>query len=206
MTHGSVTVVTEKIGAEIIRTAESAFAAAAEDLRSRLAAQTEGAGLGHGLARSWKKKLTQSNSHTSATVFTTSSKIISAYAYGTTIRGRNGNWLAIPVEGAVPLRDGFGRVPMSPVEVEARFNQDLQFVRFPGGRTAGLVMSLVRAQSGRGWRAATPGRAAQGRKAERVLMFVLVHQVQIAKRLDIPRAIAETMTAFGANVSKDTQQ
>ncbi len=155
------------------------------------------AGLGRGFARSWQWQVRRQPDGVSwARVSTSSPRVISAYAYGATIRGRNGNWLAIPVEGAVPLRDGWGRVPMSPVEVEARFNQDLQFVRFPGGRTAGLVMTLVRAQSGRGWRTATPGRVAQGRQAERVLMFVLVRQVQVARRLDLPRAIAETLAAF----------
>ena len=70
----------------------------------------------------------------------------------------------------------------------------------PTGRSvAYLIMDqLVAARSGRGFRQATSRRLAQGRSAQPVLMFVLVPQVTLAKRLDIVGAVAAVEADFPA--------
>ena len=89
---------------------------------------------------------------------------------------------AIPVN---PVVKRFGRA-MSIAEVEAKFNQDLQPVRLKSGNI-GLFADLVRAKSARrpGFRSPTKGRAAQGRKPQKVLMFVLVRSIRSRKLIDL---------------------
>lgn len=91
-----------------------------------------------------------------------------------------GKAMAIPVN---PVIKRFGR-RMSIAEVEARFNQDLQPRRLKSGNI-GLFANLVGARSGRGFRAPTKGRLAQGRRAEPVLMFVLVDSLRSRKLVDL---------------------
>jgi hypothetical protein len=91
-----------------------------------------------------------------------------------------GHAFAIPVS---PVVKRFGKA-MTIAEVETRFNQDLQARRLPSGNI-GLFADLVRARSGRGFRQATKGRVAGGRKVELVLMFVLVKSLRSRKLIDL---------------------
>ncbi|MEI8397372.1 MAG: DUF6441 family protein, partial [Rhodospirillaceae bacterium] len=66
-----------------------------------------------------------------------------------------------------------------------------------------LVMDqLVAARSGRGFRQATGRRLAQGRNAQPVLMFVLVPQVCLSKRLDIAGAVAAIEAEFPGMIER----
>lgn len=89
---------------------------------------------------------------------------------------------AIPVN---PVVKRGGRA-MTPVEVEAKFNQELEAVKLGSGNV-GLFLDLVRSKSKRrpGFRAPTKGRAAQGRSSEKVLMFVLVRNLRSRKLIDV---------------------
>jgi hypothetical protein len=90
---------------------------------------------------------------------------------------------------------------MTTVEVEATFNRDLRMVQPPGRQVVYLIMDqLVVARSGRGFRQATSRRLAQGRSAASVLMFVLVPQVTLAKRLDIAGAVAAVEAEFSGMI------
>ncbi len=112
--------------------------------------------------------------------------LFKVYSEGSTIRGRGGQWLAIPTPN-VPLRRGQGRGGgarrMTPVEVEALFNQEL---RFAYGRKAGSAVLILdeavksRSKAG-GYRPRTPGR--RSRKVESVVMFVLRRSVSVRRRL-----------------------
>lgn len=184
--------------------AAAAISAATLTLRDQLRAQVVAAGLGEHLAKTWKVKapradspLAAGNGPVSARVYSTAAVIIDAFDRGVTIRGRNGNGLAIPTD-RVPRRPGRGRGRrLTPVEVEARFNRDLRFVPPRAGRHALLVMDdLVTARSGRGVRAATSRRRAQGRTAGAVVMFILVPQVTLAKRLDIAAVITAVAAEY----------
>lgn len=194
------------------REAESLIAAAAEgvagattSLEQTLRQQVTAAGLGSRLAGTWRSRVyPPTESGAAGEVWTVAPLIIQGFDEGSTIIARNGSrWLAIPTAN-VPPRSWGSKAPgghprrlMTPVEVEAAFNRDLRTVLPPDRRIGYLIMDqLVAARSGRGFRQATPRRLAQGRAAQPVLMFVLVPQVTLAKRLDIAGAIATVEVEF----------
>ena len=194
------------------REAESLIAAAAEGvadattaLEQTLRRQVTAAGLGGRLAGTWRSRVyPPSDTGAAGEVWTVAPLIIRGFDEGATIVARDGSrWLAIPTAN-VPPRSWGSKAPgghprrlMTPVEVEAAFNRDLRTVLPPGRRVGYLIMDqLVAARSGRGFRQATPRRLAQGRSAQPVLMFVLVPQVTLAKRLDIAGAVAAVEAEF----------
>ncbi len=200
--------------ADLHQEAESLIAAVAGGVADATAAleqslrrQVVGAGLGQRLAGTWRSQLfPPTTTKASGEVWTVAPLIIQGFDEGPTIIARNGSrWLAIPTTN-VPPRSWGSKAPgghprrlMTPVEVEAQFNRDLRMVQPPGRSVAYLIMDqLVAARLGRGFRQATPRRLAQGRSAQPVLMFVLVPQVTLAKRLDIAGAVAAVEADFPA--------
>ncbi len=97
-----------------------------------------------------------------------------------TIRGRQGQYLAIPLPAAgTKVGNGRGREARpSPVEWEAMHNQELVFVARPG--RAALLVATDFVLSGRNQRAIpnTPRRIAKGRGSVTVPIFVLMPVVQ----------------------------
>ncbi len=198
--------------ASLRREAESLIAAATEGvadatttLEQTLRGQVVAAGLGSRLAQTWRSRLyPPTDTGAAGEVWTVAPLIIRGFDEGATIVARNGSrWLAIPTAN-VPPRSWGSKAPgghprqlMTPVEVEAAFNRDLRTVLPPGGRVGYLLMDqMVAARSGRGFRQATSRRLAQGRGAQPVLMFVLVPQVTLSKRLDIAGAVAAVEAEF----------
>jgi hypothetical protein len=180
----------------------TAVTTTARDLRDRLRAQVLAAGLGERLARTWRTSASPTGPPSGSDpvvvrVFSKAPVIIGAFDQGVTIRSRNGTWLAIPTD-RVPQRPGRGAGRrLTPVEVEARFNRDLRFVPPRPGRHALLVIDdLTPARSGRGLRPATSRRLAQGRAAGAVVMFVLVPQVTLSRRLDVAAALAAVAAEY----------
>lgn len=121
--------------------------------------------------------------------------ILTNLSKGAVIRARNARFLAIPTEN-VPRKRGRGNGGrMTPTEVEDLYNRDLVLVKRPG-RPALLIMpGLVASRSGKTFRAATSERAKRdvartgaARGEVSVVMFVLVPQVTIARRIDFDRA------------------
>jgi hypothetical protein len=107
------------------------------------------------------------------------------------IRSRRGRFLAIPTENAP--RNGTDGKPISPSTFpEHRFGP-LRFVLRQSGPSLlvadGLRASFSR-QTGelRGFRRATDRARRSGQGLTTVVMFLLVPQVQLRKRLDAPRA------------------
>ncbi|MEI7607090.1 MAG: DUF6441 family protein [Rhodospirillaceae bacterium] len=194
------------------READALIAAAAEgiadataSLEQTLRRQVVGAGLGQRLASTWRSRVfPPTATKASGEVWTVSPLIIQGFDVGATIVARNGSrWLAIPTAN-VPPRSWGSKAPgghprrlMTPVEVEAAFNRDLRMIQPPGSPVAYLIMDqLVAARSGSGFRQATPRRLVQGRSVQPVLIFVLVPQVTLAKRLDIAGAVAAVEADF----------
>lgn len=127
--------------------------------------------------------------------------ILSAHEQGVTIRPKAGAALAIPTEN-VPLTRGAGRGGtrrMTPVEVEAAFNRELRFARLStvSSRKAIGVLILdevsdrIRAtrRGVKGFRQSRAKRLAGARQS--VVMFVLVRQVRLAKRIDAAALVAQ---------------
>lgn len=142
-------------------------------------------GLGDKVANTWRLKIfDNAGAAPAAFVWSKAPTIVQAFTQGVTIARAGGLWLAIPTDN-VPAA---GRRPMTPVEVEARFNQDLIII--PSGKpgTSLAFVDAVAAKNAKGFRPQTPGRKA--RKLVRVLMFVLVQQVHLKKRLHYPSIVA----------------
>jgi hypothetical protein len=145
------------------------------------------AGLGERLANTWQaKRYPEGKTSASPAVFLYSKApmIVNAFTEGATITHHDGLWLAIPTNNVPNVSKGSSRRKASPHDVEVIFNQDL--IVFPGrGRQLLAFVDVVRGKSGKGFRRATSARTGkQSRKAELVLMFVLVPQVTLRKRLN----------------------
>lgn len=117
--------------------------------------------------------------------------IFQAFTEGATIRGRTGNWLAIPTENVPRTASGRGSPrKMTPQEVEESFNQDLIIKRSPKPNVFTAWINAVDAKSRKGFRRATPKRLAQGRNLKLVMMFTLIRVVRLNARLQ-PAPIVE---------------
>lgn len=148
-------------------------------------------GLGQRVANTWRAdiypKSASARTHAPAVmVYTKAPMIMQAFDDAPLIRSKNGTFLAIPTDNT-PNK---GKKPATPVEVEAMFNQDLIFKPSRNGNLLAFV-NVMRAKSGKGFRRATKGRLAQGRKPKLVLMFVMVRQVQLRKRINSRRTLEQ---------------
>lgn len=126
-------------------------------------------------------------------VYAKAPRIIDAFAHGPTIYPTGGrHYLALATENVPRKR----RRRMTPVEVEAYFDQDL--VIRPGRGSGNLLafVDVLKARSGRGFRRATPGRLAQGRRRQLVLMFVLTPAVKLPKLYDLDQLAARAQARY----------
>jgi hypothetical protein len=181
----------EKLLADEVRAAETAVTAglkrATDGLKSDLRQQVIGAGLGQGLARSWRGEVFPKGRRSldaAGLVYTRSGRILRGFAEGVTIRSRDGLWLAIPSENAP--RRGIGGKRISPSTFPEHRYGRLRFV-FRPGKPGLLVVDGLRTGTGRrgGFRRASQRALRTGRGLVTVVMFVLVPQVQLRKRLDV---------------------
>ncbi len=145
------------VGARKFR--ERAVTALREDVRR--------AGLGDRLANTWRAEVYPRNgaSLTPAVfVWSNAPEIIAGHSNDGMLRGRSGNWLAIPTDN-VPRKAGRAQAPMTPADVEAHFRTELYTVPARSGN----LLAFIRID----------GRA--------VPMFVLVRQVALRPRLNWQR-------------------
>jgi len=165
--------------------------AAGDGLKGSLRKQVVSAGLGARLSRTWRGRTYPNRGHDAASlVWSKAPQIVRAFAEGAVIRAKGGRWLAIPTPAA-PKR-GVGGKRITPATFPVERHGPLRLVK-RRGRTALLVVDGVRVSSttGRvGRRAKGDGRTKSGgyRKGiATVVMFVLVRQVRLRKRLDVVR-------------------
>jgi hypothetical protein len=179
-----------------LRGIEHAVAAGTRDagrgLRTELRRQVTSAGLGQRLANSWRDRHYPNQRLDAASlVYSKAPQIIRAFDEGATIRSKRGRFLAIPTENAP--RKGTDRRRISPRTFpEHRFGP-LRFVPRQSGPSL-LVVDGLRASFSRktgqlrGFRRATAAARARGDGLATVVMFLLVPQVKLRKRLDVARA------------------
>jgi Family of unknown function (DUF6441) len=161
-------------------------------LKTELRRQVAGAGLGQRLANSWRDKHYPNRKLDAASlVYTKAPQIIRAFDEGAVIRSKRGRFLAIPTENA-PRKGTDGRRISPSTFPEHRFGP-LRFVPRSSGPSL-LVVDGLRASFGRksgelrGFRRATDRARARGDGLATVVMFLLVRQVKLPKRLDVARA------------------
>ena len=165
---------------------------AGQSLKTELRRQVTSARLGQRLANSWRDKHYPNQQLDAASlIYTKAPQIISAFDEGAVIRSRRGRFLAIPTENA-PRKGTDGRRISPSTFPEHRFGP-LRFVPRQSGPSL-LVVDGLRAsfsrKSGelRGFRRATDRARARGEGMATVVMFLLVPQVKLPKRLDVARA------------------
>ncbi len=165
---------------------------AGRGLKADLHKQVVSAGLGVRLSRTWRERTYPNKGHDAASlVWSKAPQIIRTFDEGAVIKSKSGLWLAIPTPSA-PKR-GVGGKRISPSNFpEHRFGP-LRFV-YRRGRPSLLVVDGVRInKSGRVGRRAKggaftkTGRMKQGMATS--VMFIMVPQVRLKKRLDVKREI-----------------
>ena len=184
-----------------LRSLENAVASGTRDagqgVRTELRRQVASGGLGPRLANSWRDRHYPNQRLDAASlIYTKAPQIIRAFDEGAVIRSRRGRFLAIPTENA-PRKGTDGRRISPSIFPEHRFGP-LRFVPRPRSIAAGggRLARLFSRQTGelRGFRRATDRARRGGQGLTTVVMFLLVPQVKLSKRLDVARA-AEHWTA-----------
>jgi Family of unknown function (DUF6441) len=179
-----------------LRNIEGAVATGTRDagqgFRTELRRQVASARLGQRLANSWRDRHYPNRKLDAASlVYTKAPQIVRAFDEGAVIRSRRGRFLAIPTENA-PRKGTDGKRISPSTFPEHRFGP-LRFV----GRSSGpslLVVDGLRASFSRktgelrGFRRATDRARRSGQGLTTVVMFLLVPQVKLSKRLDVARA------------------
>ena len=163
---------------------------AGRGLKGDLRKQVVSAGLGARLSRTWRDRTYPNKGYNAAAmVWSKAPQIIRTFDEGAVIKSKSGFWLAIPTPSA-PKR-GVGGKRINPSNFpEHRFGP-LRFV-YRRGRPSLLVVDGVRInKSGRVGRRAKggaftkTGRMKQGMATS--VMFIMVPQVRLKKRLDVKR-------------------
>ena len=166
-----------------------------DDLRS----QVTNAGLGSKLAKSWQAKVYpkgKKSLEAAGWVFSKAPKIIRAFNEGAVIRSKDGWFLAIPTEAA-PKR-GVGGKRINPSNFPEHTLGRLRFVYRPGAVSL-LVVDGLRASTGKrgGFRKASDSALKSGRGLATVVMFFLVPQAKLKKRLDYKSVVNQWQPQLG---------
>ncbi len=183
---------------------------AADLIKERLRQQVVSAGLGQRLAKTWRSKVYPARSARSLSpagmVWSKAPHIIRGFSEGEPIRSSSGGaWLAIPSEQAPMARgrkmtveeflSSYGEGSLSSIKADKR-NDVLYLVAKKGFRRSASKKETKAARRAR--RLRKNSRA----KAEPILMFTLVKQVRLGRRLDLQatflvaeRRFAELVTA-----------
>lgn len=129
-------------------------------------------------------------------------EVLAALQTGATIRARGGDYLAVPTENVpkTPRGRGGGR-RFTISEVEQRFGQ---IIWIPGPRPGQLLAAVRASRTKRGFRALrSNARASTRRRAELVVMFILVPQVQMPRRLNFEGPARRWQKAVPALVARN---
>ncbi len=196
-----------KIMAEEIKDAEDAVTAgmrqAADGLKADLRRQVTEAGMGPRLANTWRAELYpkgRKSIKAAGFVFTRAPTIIRAFNQGAVIKSRHGFWLAIPTDAA---GKGARGKRMTPSLWEQMHGARLRFI-YRRGAPSLLVAENMRARIPRSSRGTARGGFAKGsasalrsgRGLATVVMFILVPQVSLRKRLDVNAAAERWASAL----------
>jgi Family of unknown function (DUF6441) len=177
--------VAEAKGAE--RAVTAAIRLAGAGVKAGWRAQIAGAGLGERLGRTIRDQYYPKGGTSisaAALVYSRASHIVGAHDQGATIRSKDGFWLSIPTEAAGKGARG-GRI--TPGEWERRTGIRLRFV-YRRGRPSLLVADQARINT-RGL--AKQSRSKAGRGQVSAVIFLLVPQVRLTKRLDLDAVTQE---------------
>lgn len=166
---------------------------ATDGLKNDLRQQVTSAGMGTRLANAWRSRVYENKGHDAAGfVYSQAPQIIEAFDKGVLIKPKAGGmWLAVPTSAA-PKRGKDGK-KITPLNFpEAKLGK-LEFVYRKNGASF-LVVHNVRASYSkktgqlRGFRKASDTALRTGKGLSTAIMFILIRQVKLDKRLDVARA------------------
>jgi Family of unknown function (DUF6441) len=165
---------------------------AGRGLKAELRRQVASAGLGQRLANSWRDKHYPNQKLNAASlIYTKAPQIIRAFDEAAVIQSTRGHFLAVPTENA-PRKGTDGKRISPSTFPEHRFGP-LRLVPRASGPSL-LVADGLRAsysrQTGelRGFQRTTDRARRSGQGLTTLVMFLLVPQVKLMKRLDVTRA------------------
>jgi hypothetical protein len=172
---------------------------ASADLKTDLRRQITSAGLGERLARTWRSEVYprgQKSIGAAGFVWSKAPDIVRAFDQGAVIRSKRGLFLAIPTALAGRLGRGIGgaREKITPQGWERRTGLKLRFV-YRRGAPSLLVVDDVRIT--KGGRVVANVSRRKGVVSPRksggsvAIVFILVPQVRLGKRLDLASAAAK---------------
>lgn len=169
------------------RAATGAVRRAGNGLKDELRRQTRQAGLGNKLAAAWRADIyprTGESLKAASAVYSKAPVLARVFSEGATIRSKSGLFLAIPTESAP--RRGVGGKRISPATFPEHTLGRLRFVYRRGGPSLLVVDGVRVGRTGTVRRAKSAttktGRLRKG--ISTVVMFLLVPQVRIRKRID----------------------
>ena len=179
------------------RSVTGAMREVTEGLKADLRADVVDAGLGQRLANTWRGKTYPEGGvslEAASFVWSKAPNIVDAFDRGVTIKSARGFWLAIPTPaaGVKGLSATGGMKRITPGGWERRTGMKLRFV-YRRGRPSLLVADNARL-SKKGLARPNIGRTRAGAQFTRlkgrstVVVFILVPQVTLQKRLDIASA------------------
>lgn len=180
--------VAEVKGAE--RAVTAAVRLAGAGVKAGWRAQIAGAGLGERLGRTIRDQYYPKGGTSisaAALVYSRASHIVGAFAEGATIRSKEGFWLAIPTAAAGKSAKG-GRI--TPGEWERRNGRRLRFI-YRRGKPGLLIDTGEVLPRARVMKRDGTSRDARGFRNRSVVIFFLVPQVRLAKRLDLDAVVQE---------------
>ena len=188
-----------------IAAAETAVTAGVQEVtngvKTDLRAQVMSAGLGQRLANAWRSNLYPKGKSINAAgyLFSKAPDIIYAFNYGATIKSNKGFFLAIPTPAA-PKRGTDGK-RINPTNFPESGLGKLRFVYRPGAVSL-LVVDDLRARTGvrGGFARASDKNIVKQRGVTTVVMFFLVPQVSMKKKLDIDAVVAKWEGALGDKI------
>lgn len=180
--------------------------AAGRDLKARWRQQIVAAGLGRRLAftiRDESYPQGEASLNAATLVWSKAPHIVSAHDDATVIRAANGFWLAIPTPAA-------GKVPggrrFTPTEWEKLRGVELQAVRSKKTGNLFLVAEDIRIRAGKRTKGTAVRKGGRRRKdgiltgAQSAVIFILVPQVRLRKRLDLARDVEQVASAIPAQI------
>jgi hypothetical protein len=180
--------VAETKGAE--RAVTAAIRLAGAGVKAGWRAQIAGASLGERLGRTIRDQYfpkSVTSIEAAALVYSRAPHIVGAFDQGVTIRSKDGFWLAIPTAVAGKSLKG-GRI--TPGEWERRNGRRLKFI-YRRGRPGLLVDTGDVLARARVMKRDGTSRSARSFKNRSVIVFVLVPQVMLRKRLNLETVARE---------------
>jgi hypothetical protein len=152
-----------------------------------------------------RQALSEQKLDAASLAYTKAPQIVRAFDQGAVIRSKRGRFLAIPTENA-PRKGTDGKRISPRTCPEHRFGP-LRFVPRRSGPSLLVVDDLrasVRRKTGqlRGFRRATERGRQSGQGLTTVVMFLLVPQVKLPKRLDVARAAERWSTQLPALIEQ----